>query len=79
MSGMSPIRLVLTREEKASSLWKRIDEHLRHRLQALRVRNDQMMPEPERCKQLGQIHEVKQLLSVADEQPVSSLEISRPG
>lgn len=81
MSGSLSSRLILSQGEKASPLWKRIEAHLTDRLTQLRLHNDAPMPEMERCIHIGRIGEVKQLLKVADETPLSLLgvEPSRPG
>ncbi len=80
MKGSEPSRLNLTRDERASSLWKRIDTYLTGRLDNLRQQNDSMMSEADRCAHIGRIAEVKQTLSLADEPIAATFPIvGRPG
>lgn len=77
-----PSRLTLTREEKASPLWKRIEEYLHGRLHDLRLRNDGPMHEADRGPHIGRIAEVKVFLGIANEQPAMNfpgVETGRPG
>lgn len=56
--------LTLSLGEKHSSAWQRLHLHYKARLQDLREKNDQMMTEMERCKLLGKIEEVKELIAL---------------
>lgn len=55
--------MTLTLAEKHSAAWQRLYQHYQARLQELREKNDQMMPDAERCKLLGKIEEVKAVLA----------------
>lgn len=59
----------LSDDERNSPLWKRLSAHLNGRLQDLRVQNDSMMVEVDRCLHLGRIAEVKSLLRLGDKLP----------
>lgn len=56
--------LTLSLGEKHSSAWQRLHAHYQARLKELREKNDTMMSETERCKLLGKIEEVKELLAL---------------
>lgn len=56
--------MILTLAEKHSSAWQRLYQHYQIRLQTLREKNDQMMSETDRCKLLGKLEEVKELLAL---------------
>lgn len=60
----------LSRADKESMLWQRLREHIKNRLQVLRLENDNDMPENERNKKLGRIAELK-ALEALDNEPVT--------
>ncbi len=59
-----PDRFTLNDVERMSQLWQKIKRHYQERLETLRKKNDSQMPEAQRGVVLGQIQEVKELLSL---------------
>ena len=60
----------LSRGDKESMLWQRLREHIKARLQVLRLENDNPMPEHDRSQKLGRIAELK-ALEALDHEPVT--------
>lgn len=60
--------LQLTEGEKMTPIWLRIEEHLKNRLDTLRLKNDRQQSEQETAALRGQISEVKSLLNIAANQ-----------
>ncbi len=60
---------VLTREDRASPTWVKLQRYLQGRLQKLREKNDQRLPEDKTAQVRGAISEVKFLLSQGTNEP----------
>lgn len=61
--------LVLTPADLTSSTWLALSAWLTTRLEAHRRKNDGLMPEADRNRLIGQIHEVKALLALGEPAP----------
>ncbi len=59
----------LTVEETNSALWKKLADHLRGRIEMLRMRNDHHQSEDSTSRLRGQIAELKGLLGLAEADP----------
>lgn len=66
-----PESLALTPADRTSALWMKLKAHYTAKLQTLRTRNDSAMEEDKRNKLLGQIAEIKEILSLDPEKVVS--------
>lgn len=66
-----PESLALTPADRTSALWMKLKAHYTAKLHTLRTRNDSAMEEGKRNKLLGQIAEVKELLSLDHEKAVT--------
>ena len=60
-------KLVLSKAERESPLWQRIEEHLNNRLISHRNKNDNNLGDVDTAKLRGRIAEAKALLALGDE------------
>lgn len=67
--------LTLSEHELKSDLWRRIEDHLKDRLQRLREQNDVDADEKSTATQRGRIAEIKQMLRAAEPQA----RVKKPG
>lgn len=56
--------MILTQQDKQSSLWRKIKERAEHDLDALRKRNDALNDEVTTSLLRGRIHQIKELLAL---------------
>ena len=63
------VKLSLSKEEKRSTLWAKLSEHLNERLDSLRVQNDADKSDIETARLRGRIAEVKMFLSLEKDLP----------
>ena len=61
--------LKLTRSEKDSALWKKIEQYLQHKIDVCRRKNDGDLTEGETAKLRGRILAHKELLVLGESQP----------
>lgn len=65
---------VLTESDIQTLLWKKLEQHLTERLQALRARNDGNLTLEDTAKLRGRIAEVKATLDLAKPSPVQQVD-----
>jgi len=63
--------LKLTEVEIHSALWLRISEHLREKLNALRIENDGNRDEISTARLRGRIAQIKEFLALGETEPVN--------
>jgi len=59
--------VIFTDQDRYSSTWMKVEEHLRARLEAARTRLERATTEAETLKVRGQIVEIRSLMSLVDE------------
>lgn len=64
----APDRFELTREERDSSLWKKLDKHLNERLDIARRQNDLDSSVEATAKLRGRIQELKSFIALGREE-----------
>lgn len=60
---------ILTKIERGSSVWQKIEKRLKEELESLRRKNDGNLPEIATARLRGQIAAVKDLLSIGTDKP----------
>lgn len=63
-------KFTLTEADRQSSLWVRLLSHMSDRLQDLRKKNDQHLPELETAKLRGRIECFKEFIRLGQESPI---------
>jgi hypothetical protein len=76
---MTDPSFALTDRDKASDVWLRLRAHLTDRLADARLRNDQVLSEPETAMLRGEIRCLKRLLALGDDRPVLTGDDEAPG
>lgn len=59
----------LSREERDSALWMKLEAHVKGRLELMRVQNDNRMDQAETERLRGRIAFAKELLALSEDEP----------